>query len=128
MKPFRYSPALPRTRRFDLEDAIVLLALLCLLYVCVKISIYAPPVIVGPKISLSFSALPWYAFLSVGRMFLAYLLSLAFTLAYGYLAARNRTAEKILMPLLDVLQSVPILSFLPGAVEPERCPAAGFSR
>jgi NitT/TauT family transport system permease protein len=113
MKPFRFSPALPRTRRLDVEDAVVLLALLCLLYVCVRISIHAPSVIVGPKISLSFSALPWYALLSVGRMFLAYLLSLAFTLAYGYLAARNRTAEKILMPLLDVLQSVPILSFLP---------------
>ena len=46
-------------------------------------------------------------------MFAAYILSLAFTLFYGYIAARNRTAEKILMPLLDVLQSVPILSFLP---------------
>ncbi len=46
-------------------------------------------------------------------MLLAYLLSLLFTLTYGYVAARNRTAEKILMPVLDILQSVPILSFLP---------------
>jgi NitT/TauT family transport system permease protein len=43
----------------------------------------------------------------------AYILSLLFTLVYGYVAAHHRTAEKILMPLLDVLQSVPILSFLP---------------
>ena len=43
----------------------------------------------------------------------AYLLSLLFSLFYGYAAARNRTARTVLMPLLDVLQSVPILSFLP---------------
>jgi NitT/TauT family transport system permease protein len=74
---------------------------------------HAPAIIAGPNIFLSLAALPWYVLLSVGRMFVAYLLSLAFTLVYGYVAARNRTAEKILMPLLDVLQSVPILSFLP---------------
>ncbi|MGN6735207.1 MAG: ABC transporter permease subunit, partial [Candidatus Binatia bacterium] len=58
-------------------------------------------------------ALPWYALLSVGRMAIAYFLSLVFSLFYGYAAARNRTARTVLMPLLDVLQSVPILSFLP---------------
>jgi NitT/TauT family transport system permease protein len=113
MKHFRFSLAIPRTTRFHIADAFILLALICLLYVGVRISVHAPAVILGPDISLSFAALPWYTLLSVGRMFIAYLLSLAFTLAYGYIAARNRTAEKILMPLLDVLQSVPILSFLP---------------
>jgi NitT/TauT family transport system permease protein len=43
----------------------------------------------------------------------AYLLSLLFTLFYGYVAAYNRRAEHVLLPLLDVFQSVPILSFLP---------------
>jgi NitT/TauT family transport system permease protein len=43
----------------------------------------------------------------------AYFLSLLFSLVYGYGAARNRTAERVMTPLLDVLQSVPILSFLP---------------
>jgi NitT/TauT family transport system permease protein len=113
MKPFRFSPALLRTSRFDIADILILLVLLCLVYIGVRISIHAPAVITGPDISLSFIALPWYALLSVGRMFIAYLLSLAFTLVYGYIAARNRTAEKVMMPLLDVLQSVPILSFLP---------------
>jgi NitT/TauT family transport system permease protein len=70
-------------------------------------------VIAGPAINLSPLALPWYALQSVGRMLAAYVLSLLFTLAYGYAAARNRTAERVMMPLLDVLQSVPILSFLP---------------
>jgi NitT/TauT family transport system permease protein len=60
------------------------------------------------------SALPLYTAYSLLRMTLAYLLSLAFTLVYGYIAATNRTAEKLLIPLLDVLQSIPVLSFLPG--------------
>ena len=73
----------------------ILLFLVCLVYIGVRISIHAPAVITGPDISLSFWALPWYTLLSVGRMFAAYLLSLAFTLVYGYIAARNRTAEKM---------------------------------
>ena len=51
----------------------------------------------------------------------AYLLFDLFTLVYGRLAAYNRRAERVLMPLLDVLQSVPILSFLPVVLlEPDR--------
>ncbi len=113
MRAFRFSPALTRRPAFTLGDGAVILVLAALLYAGMRISLHAPAVISGPKISLSFSALPWYALLSTGRMFLAYLLSLLFTLFYGYAAARNRTAEKVLMPVLDVLQSIPILSFLP---------------
>jgi len=94
-------------------DALILMALATLLYVGVRLAVRTPTEIAGPTVSLSPWALPWYALLSTGRMAAAYLLSLLFTLAYGYAAARNRTAEKILSPLLDVLQSVPILSFLP---------------
>ncbi len=83
------------------------------LYAGVRLAIHVPAVIAGPDISLSPFALPWYALLSVGRMAAAYVLSLLFSLFYGYAAARNRTARMILIPLLDVLQSVPILSFLP---------------
>ncbi|WP_456397390.1 ABC transporter permease [Desulfurobacterium sp.] len=64
-------------------------------------------------ISLSPLALFKYSLFSLSRMGAAYLLSLIFSLFYGYLAAYNKKAEMILMPLLDVLQSVPILSFLP---------------
>jgi NitT/TauT family transport system permease protein len=46
-------------------------------------------------------------------MLAAYLLSLVFSIAYGYSAARSKSAERWLMPVLDILQSVPILSFLP---------------
>jgi NitT/TauT family transport system permease protein len=113
MRVFRFSPAMLRRPAFTAGDGLIVLALAALLYIGVRISLHAPAVITGPRISLSVSALPWYAFLSTGRMLLAYLLSLLFTLAYGYAAARNRTAEKVLMPILDILQSIPILSFLP---------------
>jgi NitT/TauT family transport system permease protein len=63
-------------------------------------------------ISLSPWALPAYALRTVLRMAWALVASLVFSLAYAALAAKNRQAEKILIPLLDVLQSVPILGFL----------------
>src|SRR5262249_20082122 len=57
--------------------------------------------------------LPRYAFYSLSRGLLAYLLSLGFTLTYGYWAAKDRVAERVLIPLMDILQSTPVLSFLP---------------
>jgi NitT/TauT family transport system permease protein len=107
-------------------DAIVLLGLAVLLYGGVRLALGAPAAVRGPQISLSAAALPWYASLSLLRMLAAYILSLLFTLPYGYLSARSRRAEHVLLPLLDVFQSVPILSFLPvvvlslTAVLPER--------
>jgi NitT/TauT family transport system permease protein len=68
------------------------------------------------EIDLSPSALPGYAGLSTLRMALAYLLSLTFSLVYGRLAASGRLTERVLVPTLDILQSIPILSFLPGVV------------
>ncbi len=94
-------------------DLIVLLFIACLVYLGVKLAFNAPTHIEGPKIRLSISALPWYALLSVGRMGAAYTLSFIFSLIYGYAAIKSKYAEMILLPLLDVLQSVPILSFLP---------------
>lgn len=95
------------------SDVIVLVGLFILIYIGVRLAFGAPKVIQGPEISLAPKALPLYAALSLGRMFAAYVLSLIFTLIYGRTAAYNRYAERLLMPLLDVLQSVPILSFLP---------------
>jgi NitT/TauT family transport system permease protein len=63
-------------------------------------------------ISLDPGQLPAYALRTVLRMAWALLASLGFSLAYAALAAKNRQAEKILIPILDVLQSVPILGFL----------------
>ena len=102
-----------RGRPFTLGDLVALVIVALLLYVGVRLAFNAPQVVTGPKISTAPAALPWYTALSVGRMTAAYALSMLFTLLYGRAAAYNRRAEQLLMPLLDVLQSVPILSFLP---------------
>ncbi len=68
------------------------------------------------QIDLSLSALPGYTLLSLSRGLAAYVLSLLFTLGYGYWAARDRVAERVLIPALDILQSIPVLGFMPGLV------------
>ncbi|MGE5221209.1 MAG: ABC transporter permease [Omnitrophica WOR_2 bacterium] len=119
----------PSQRRFTYADILILAGIAALLFAGVRLAISAPMVVEGPEISLSPSALPYYASLSLGRMAAAYLLSVIFTLVYGRIAAYNRRAERILIPLLDVLQSVPILSFLPvvllsfSAIFPEKVAA-----
>src|SRR5579863_5475169 len=71
-----------------------------------------------PEVEISRSplSLPAYAGYSLLRITIAYVLSLAFTLVYGYIAAYNPRAERFMVPLLDVLQSIPVLSFLPGVM------------
>jgi NitT/TauT family transport system permease protein len=70
------------------------------------------PVPVVP-ISHSISALPGYAFNSIVRIAIAYFLSLAFAIGYGYIAAYNTRLEAGMIAVLDILQSIPVLSFLP---------------
>jgi NitT/TauT family transport system permease protein len=60
--------------------------------------------------------LPLYAFYSVVRIFVAYALSLVFAVGYGYLAAYNKRLEALMIAILDILQSIPVLSFLPGVM------------
>lgn len=127
--PPHFRIAQPNRHAFRLGDALALALIATLLYVGARLAINAPEVVSGPTIDLTPSALPWYAALSVGRMTAAYALSLLFTLVYGRIAAYNRRAEQVMMPLLDVLQSVPILSFLPvvllglSAILPEKAAA-----
>jgi NitT/TauT family transport system permease protein len=56
--------------------------------------------------------LPEYAARTTLRMLIAMVLSLFFTFTYATLAAKSRSAERLLVPLLDILQSVPILGFI----------------
>jgi len=63
-------------------------------------------------ISLSPSMLPEYALRTTLRMLAAMVASLIFTLGYGTLAAKSRRAEKVLVPILDILQSVPVLGYI----------------
>jgi NitT/TauT family transport system permease protein len=73
------------------------------------------PIPVVP-ISHSIRALPAYAFYSLIRIFIAYLLSLTFAVTYGYTAAYNPRLEAWMVAVLDILQSIPVLSFLPPVV------------
>ena len=72
----------------------------------------------APVIPISHSAraLPVYAFYSIIRIGIAYLLSLVFAIAYGYTAVYNPRIEAWMVAVLDILQSIPVQSFLPPVV------------
>lgn len=63
-------------------------------------------------ISLDPTNLPFYALRTVLRMFIALFFSIVFTFIVGLLAAKNRRAEQVIIPAIDILQSIPVLSFL----------------
>ena len=100
-----------------LLDVVIFAGVLAIFYGILTIAHYwlsvATPAVV---ISHSPWALPKYAFYSLVRITLAYLLSLIFAVAYGYIAAYNRTLQPLLIAILDILQSIPVLSFLPGVM------------
>jgi NitT/TauT family transport system permease protein len=104
-----------RRFRFRPLDAIVGAAVFLLIYAVVRVGATAH-VPFHPSqtvtISTSPSRLPYYAARSLLRMFIALFFSYAFSLGYAYLAARNRRARRVLIPALDILQSVPVLGFL----------------
>ena len=98
-------------------DLLIFAAGLALFYGLVAVArTWLGPVTPRVEIDRSPLALPAYAGYSLLRIVIAYLLSLAFTLVYGYIAAYNSTAERFMIPLLDILQSIPVLSFLPGVM------------
>lgn len=101
-------------RRFGFIDLLVFLALIAgVAFLVTAAARWAAPLTPTVKINLSPTVLPLYAGYSLLRMILGYLLSLIFTLVYGHIAATNRRAETVMVPILDILQSIPILSFLP---------------
>src|SRR5580658_2404560 len=105
-----------RTWNF-LMDATVFAALFAVIYAIVAVARYwfsAP--VAAVDISLSPTAIPRYAFYSLVRMIVAYLLSLVFAIGYGYYAAYNKRVEAAMLAVLDILQSIPVLSFLPGVM------------
>jgi NitT/TauT family transport system permease protein len=115
MKPLPLPEALRRAS-FGLPDLAVILGVLTLLGLIAHLGSgamvsFRPPD-VSPSISLDPRNLPEYAGRSTLRMFIALGCSTLFTLIYGSIAAHNRRAERLLVPLLDILQSVPVLGFL----------------
>ena len=69
-----------------------------------------------PRLSVSVRRLPYYAFCSYYRMLAAYVVALIFSLVYGPMAASSRAAERVLLPAIDIAQSVPVVGFFPAAI------------
>ena len=115
--PREYKGEETTLRRFGVTDILVALVLLAVItLIVIAASRWTAPLTPAVHIDLAPSVLPVYAGYSLLRMVLAYILSLIFTLVYGHIAARNRQAAVVMVPLLDILQSIPILSFLPAVV------------
>ena len=114
MKPLRLPPA---PARLGLAD----ITILCLLggVIAMVVSFareFEAPLAQAVRIDLSPAALPRYTLYSLSRGVLALLISYAFALGFGWAAATSAAAERLLLPLLDILQSIPVLGFLPGLV------------
>ena len=116
MAVFRTFPSGETLRRFRFRPADVLVGVgvFLLIYAVVRVGASArvpiPPS--QAKLDMSPIRLPYYAARSLLRMFIALFFSYAFSLGYAFWAARSRRARLILIPALDILQSVPVLGFL----------------
>src|SRR5689334_17573255 len=100
-----------RPNLWDVVALILVLSVIILLsYGGAKMSL---PFQLGQVIPISLNPknLPFYALETVLRMFIALGLALLVTLTIGTLAAKNERAGKILIPMIDILQSVPILGY-----------------
>src|SRR5947209_4468499 len=119
MKPLRLPPVLtaPGIRRLGLADV----AILCLLGGAIAALVafareFEAPFRQAVQIDLRPSALPRYTLYSLARGVIALAISYLFALGFGWAAAKSRAAERVLLPMLDILQSIPVLGFLPGLV------------
>ena len=119
MKPLRLPPVLtaPGIRRLGLADV----AILCLLGGAIAALVafareFEAPFRQAVQIDLCPSALPRYTLYSLARGVIALAISYLFALGFGWAAAKSRAAERVLLPMLDILQSIPVLGFLPGLV------------
>ena len=104
-------------RRLGLADVVIL----CLLGGGIAAIVAFAREVEGPfrqavQLDLRPIALPKYTLYSFMRGVTALLISYAFALGFGYAAAKSRAAERLLLPVLDILQSIPVLGFLPGLV------------
>lgn len=114
MPPWQRS-LLTMPRRLSFADVFAAVFIFGVLYSFVRLGMGAMEPfseLSPPEISLDPAYLPYYAGRSLLRMFIAFGASIVFTLFYAYAAARSAAAERVLMPLLDILQSVPVLGFL----------------
>lgn len=115
LRTFPTKGVLARPQR-TLADIAVFLGAAALLWLVVRLAHGAAgpwtPATAPSTVSTDPAELPYYAGRSLLRMFLALVASVVFTFVYATAAARLRRAEKVLLPALDILQSVPVLGFL----------------
>ena len=116
LPPVPLPPRPPTAARAWWLDLLLVLTIAAILYAVVLLAAQWVRPVSSTAIDLSPAALPLYALFSTLRMAVAYGIALAFSLLYARLAIASRSAERILIPLLDILQSIPILSFMPGVV------------
>lgn len=111
-----YFSHLRRTQRYinhwDILAVVMILSGLFLL--ATGASQMASPYKLGEPIAISLNPLylPHYALRTTLRLFIALLVSLLVTFIFGAWAAKNEKAEQVIIPIVDILQSVPVLSFL----------------
>ncbi len=109
------TPRLGQALRPNIWDAVALIlvigAMVLIVYGGEQTTLPLSALDVTP-VSLDPANLPAYALRTTMRMLLAIVCSIIFTFSYAALAAKSRRAEMVLIPLLDILQSVPILGFL----------------
>jgi NitT/TauT family transport system permease protein len=90
----------------------LLIGLMALLAVAYHESLEPIAALKTHPVSLDPAELPWYATLTTLRMLAAMVVSLLFTFGYGTLAAKSERAGKVLVPVLDILQSIPVLGYI----------------
>ena len=98
--------------RWDILAVLLILGLLVFLSEASRHLLQPLSELQREPVSLDPRNLPEYAARTTLRMLLAMVLSLIFTFTYATLAAKSKQAERLLIPLLDILQSVPILGFI----------------
>lgn len=104
-------------RRLSYWDAFAFIVLMAVVMgVGLLLSAHAHLVTPGNAIDLHPFFLPYYALRSVFRMFIGLLLSVITTFVLGTWMVKSERAERVLLPLVDVLQSVPVLAFLQMAI------------
>ena len=106
-------------RGFTWIDGVVLLSLMALLWSALhfgKGMLVHFDASAHPQVDSSVSQIPYYAGRTLLRMWIAFCFSLVFAVGIGYLAAKNSKARAVILPALDVLQSVPVLGFLSATV------------
>jgi NitT/TauT family transport system permease protein len=110
-------PLVRTPRAFGWMDLAVVGLLAAFIYALVTVAReWSRPLQQVPEIHLEARYLPLYAMFSLSRGVMAYGVSFLFTMVYGYAMARVSGAERVMLPLLDILQSIPVLGFLPGFV------------